>query len=91
MENKSLNENLRKTLLGIIGIPGYLICWQLSYYWINNNTNLSLSFDYFRLAWTFSGGERPFFTWVFSIIIYVAVFVLAYIFGKLIRISASGR
>lgn len=60
-------------------LPLYFICWQLSYSLINQDFNLLMSYDYFVMAWTFTGGERPTFAWVFSIVIFlvaVSIFML---------------
>jgi hypothetical protein len=54
----------------------YLVCWQAMYILVNQDFNILMSFDYFFMAWTFSAGERPFFIWFFSIVIFLVVVLI---------------
>lgn len=51
----------------VLFLPWYLFCWQMSYFLINQDSDLSMSYEYFLLAWTFSGGMHPTYVWVISI------------------------
>jgi hypothetical protein len=60
-----------RIIMKFLIIPWYLVCWELSYHLINQGFYGSQSYDYFVMAWTFSGGVRPFYTWVFSLLIFL--------------------
>lgn len=78
-------EGPKSIVLGVLALPGYLLCWQLSYYLTNENFSFSMSYDYFVLAWTFSGGERPFFVWFFSIVMFISVFAISQIIAMITK------
>lgn len=59
------------TLVGV-----YLAAWTASYV-IMVGLDFSHFFEYFRLAWTFNGGELPTFIWWFSVLAFLPLAVLA--------------
>ncbi len=56
-----------------------MFCWTLSYVIVNGDLNLELLVEYFILAWTFDGLERPLFTWILSLILFVLIIVLYWV------------
>jgi hypothetical protein len=80
---------LTQAKIGIWSIGGgvllwtivYLGCWLLAYLMINDDLGPKLITEYFVLAWTFNAGERPFFTQVFSLLLF-GIVVAGVVFTK---------
>jgi len=85
MKKVEKDVGLKEFLLAILIFPMYLLCWQLSYYWVNEDMNLEMSYDYFVMAWTLSGGERPTWIWIVSIILFIGIVFLGYILYLIFR------
>ena len=66
---------LRYTVYTVVLAAVYFAAWTASYAFMFLSRGDVLDFkyfsQYFRLAWTFSGGELPSFIWLFSIIAFL--------------------
>jgi len=62
----------------------YFAAWTVSYVGIfvsrGDGLDFSHYFEYLTLAWTFHGGELPSFIWLFSVIAFLPLAVLAVYF-----------
>ena len=83
--------DLKEFLLAVFTLSMYFVCWQVSYYWANEDMNLEMSYDYFVMAWTLTGGERPTWIWIISIIMYVCVLIFSYIILYILRKNNKKR
>ena len=66
----------------------YIACWVLSYVIVNNDFNTSLMLEYFKLAWSFNGLERPTYTQIISLIIFFPTIGLIYF---MLRKKGNGK
>lgn len=59
----------------VLLVAAYLAAWTVSYAFMfvsrGDGLDFTYFFEYFRLAWTFSGGELPSFIWLFSIMVFL--------------------
>jgi membrane protein implicated in regulation of membrane protease activity len=60
----------------VVLVAVYLVAWTASYA-VVTGFDFRYFFQYLRLAWTFSGGELPSFTWFFSIIAFLPLAMVA--------------
>jgi hypothetical protein len=63
---------------------GYLIAWLLSYI-VVMGVDFRFVAEYFKLGWTFSGGEYPTFIWIGSVFLFVASLLIALVSVTLYR------
>ena len=56
----------------------YIACWILSYVIVNNDFNVNYMLEYFKLAWSFNGLERPTYTQIISLIIFFPIVGIIY-------------
>ena len=65
----------------LVLVAVYFAAWTASYaaMFVSRGDGLDFSyfFEYLGLAWTFSGGELPSFIWLFSVIAFLPLAVLA--------------
>ncbi len=75
----------------VVLTAAYFVAWTVSYMFMVAGADLDFShyFEYLTLAWTFSGGELPTFTWLFSIIAFLPLAVLAVRFFRKRKKSAK--
>jgi uncharacterized membrane protein YdjX (TVP38/TMEM64 family) len=55
----------------------YAVCWASAYTLVNQDFDWDLMVQYFVLAWSGNAFERPFFTWLLSVLMFLA-FVVAW-------------
>jgi hypothetical protein len=73
-----------RTRLKYVGVlvAIYFAAWTASYAFMfispGDGLDFSHFFEYFRLAWTFRGGELPSFIWLFSVIAFLPLAVLSF-------------
>jgi len=73
----------------LILLSTYAIAWCSSYVLIMTSRSDGLAlehfFEYFALAWSFSGGELPTFVWLGSLLIFLVLIGLVLIAQKVLR------
>jgi hypothetical protein len=75
-----MNKNIITKLL--LHFLFYLVCWILSYVMVNNDFNINLMVEYFKLAWSFNGFVRPTYTLILSLIIFLPITGIIYFISK---------
>jgi hypothetical protein len=71
----------RLSRYAVVLVAVYLAAWTASYavMFVSRGDGLDFChfFEYFRLAWTFHGGELTSFIWLFSVIAFLPLAVLS--------------
>jgi hypothetical protein len=69
----------------------YAVCWITAYVVVNDDLDTHLLVQYFVLAWTGQGLERPFFTWIVSCLFFVMFLIGWWIRHRRVRTAAARR
>ena len=75
---------------GVVAVAAYAVSWVVAYALVNGDLDGELLVRYFILAWTGKGLERPFFTWLLSLVAFAA-FCIAWCILNWRRRTASAR
>lgn len=63
-------------------ISAYIVCWLFIYVLINQDLNVFMAYEYFILAWSFNGLERPMFIWMLSNALFIPTAITYFIIKR---------
>ena len=79
----AFTTRLPRFLAWASGLYGF--CWVIAYMVVNQDFNVPMMLNYFWLAWTFTGGERP------ASIQFLSVILLLLLGGVGLAVRASEK